>query len=181
MTVDVSGGIALWVTQFLSDLERLLKIHAVADHFCEDKVCCTVQNTGDFVDLVSGKTRMKRLDDRNSAAYACFEEEVHVLLLGDGEKLRALGSNKLLVRCNNALACLERGLYEIICRLESADNLGYDRNLRVIKNIIEILDKLVLVGAVAEITDIEDILDIHFLSSLLFKAFLVLIENLNCS
>ena len=34
VTINVSGRIALCIAQFLSDLESLLKVHAVADHLC---------------------------------------------------------------------------------------------------------------------------------------------------
>ena len=124
---------------------------------------------------------MKGLDNRNSAAYARFEEEVYILFLCNGEKLRALSCNELLVGGYYALACFKRGLNEVVGRLETADDLGYNCDLRVIEDNIEILDEFILVGAVVEITDIENILDIHFLPSLLLKAFLVLIENLYCT
>ena len=81
-----------------------------------------------------------------------------------------------LVAMGNVLRDMQR-----LERPHTADDLGYNCDLRVIEDNIEILDEFILVGAVVEITDIENILDIHFLPSLLLKAFLVLIENLYCT
>ena len=81
VTFDISGRISLGKAKLLSKLECIVKLHTVFNHLCKDKVCCTVKNTGNLVNIVCDKTLAHRADNRNTTAYRCFKEEVCVCFL----------------------------------------------------------------------------------------------------
>ena len=56
VTFDISGRISLGKAKLLSKFERIVKLHTVFNHLCKDKVCCTVKNTGNLVNIVCNKT-----------------------------------------------------------------------------------------------------------------------------
>ena len=116
---------------------------------------------------------------RYRTADACLKEEVAVVLLSCSEEDIAFFGDELLVRGRNALTLFEAGLDESESRLDASHALRNGRYLVVIEYIIEILGELVLIGRIRKISQIEDILDIHFCSGTFFDTFLVLVEKLD--
>ena len=97
VTFNISGRISLGKAKLLSKFECIVKLHTVFNHLCKDKVCCTVKNTCNLVNIVCNKTLAHWADNRNTAAYRCFKEEVCVCFFCDFKKFCTVSCNKLLV------------------------------------------------------------------------------------
>ena len=79
----------------------------------------------------------------------------------------------------NALTLGETGLNKGVSRLKTTHNLCYDLDIGILGDDVEIFDKFVGIRAAGEITDLEDILDIHLLADFFLNVFAVFIKNLN--
>ena len=179
VTLDICSRVFLRVTELLRECESVRERHIVVVHFCKNEVGRTVENTCDLVDIVSGETAVERADYGDSTADARLEEEIAVMSLSLREEDIALFGDELLVGGRNALAFFEARLNERESGLNAAHALCNSGYLIVVEDIVKILGKFILIRRVGEIAEVEDILDIHFRTRVLFDTLLVLVEEIN--
>lgn len=63
-------------------------------------------------------------DYRDSAADTRLKQEIEVILLREGQKLRALRGDELLIRGDDALSVFQASLYIVISGVKPAHDLG---------------------------------------------------------
>ena len=138
---DFSAGIPALYIRFRMQLgkavllgfpEGFLKALSLIRHRCQDIIRCPVQDTGDPVDLIRSQRRIQRVDDRNAASAAGFEEIVDIVFLRKVAKKNTVLRDKFLVGGTDALSRADRLLRKLKCRSETAHRLYDDRDIRII-------------------------------------------------
>ena len=76
-------------------------------HVGQDEVRRAVHDTDDFFDTVAVERRIHGTDDRDTAGYAGFELEVHVVLLGQFQQRNTVIGDEVLIGADDALAAQE--------------------------------------------------------------------------
>lgn len=94
---DIGGRIAFGIAELLRCFQGFVKGRVVLCHLGKDIICRTVENAGNAVQLICGKTLVHGPDNRDAAADACLEQEFYAVLRRQLQKLRAAGRNELLV------------------------------------------------------------------------------------
>ena len=106
--VDVERGIGLGVAELLRVLEDDVEGKPLVLHPREDVVAGAVENAVDRLDLVARETFAQDADDRDAAANRRAKVYVDVVLRRRLENLVTIFREQLLVRCDYALAAVER-------------------------------------------------------------------------
>ena len=110
---------------------------------------------------------------------AGLKQEVQIVFLGQGQKLRTLLGHQLFIGGDHALAVFQAGLYIGIGGLQAAHDLHHNLHLGVVYNLVEILGKDAAVGQAGELPQIQDMLDVDLFLGALGDAVLVGDEHLH--
>ena len=116
---------------------------------------------------------MKGAQDGYPAAHAGLKEEVHILLLCNPQKLRAVLCHQGLVGSGHALSRLKGALYKGIGRLNAAHDLHHDPHFFVIHDILKVVGDKLLHRVIREIPQIQHIFDAELLAQPLIDDFLI--------
>ena len=87
--------------------------------------------------------------------------------------------HKRLIRCGNALPCLETTLYEGVSRLDASHHFYHDPNLVIFDDRLKIMYDLILYRISGEIPQIQHVLNIQLIADPLVDPRAVGIHNLN--
>ena len=125
-TVDVKRRVGLGVAELLRVLENDIEGKALVLHPRENVVASAVEDAVDRLDFVARETFAQDADDRDAATNRRAKVDVDVVLCRRLENLAAVLGEKLLVRCDDALAVVERFKDERLCDAGAADCLDDD-------------------------------------------------------
>ena len=67
-SVHIGGGVSLGISKLLRATQNIVKRSAVARHFSQDIICCTVEDSSNRIDLIVGKLINKRTNYRDTSA-----------------------------------------------------------------------------------------------------------------
>ena len=161
--LDVGGGIFLGIAVVLCNLQGVLEGEVLEDHLGEDEVRGSVQDAVDFFNIVAGEVECDGTQNRNSAADACLEHVVDVVLLGDGNELGAFLGDQLFVGGDDVFAGSQCRSGEVVSRMNAAHDFGDDFNGLILQDGVEVVDDFVVIGVVRKILEVEDVFDVEIL------------------
>ncbi len=124
--VDVVGGVRLGVAKVLGLGQTSIEIQAISTHASEDVVSGAVDDGADAGYLVGGEIALKGRDDGDGGAHAGLIEDVHAVLGGQGQQLRAVLGHDLLVGGHHIAAMGERVCDELVSGVLAAQQLDDD-------------------------------------------------------
>ena len=145
MPIHIGGGVPFRITQILCQFQRRIKIHLLLDHFGQDEISGPVQDTGDFINLIRGQTKMHRADNRDPPANRRFKIKIAVVLLGQTEQLRTFCGNQLFIGGHNAFPPAKGSRRVFVRRRKPSHHFNYNGNFIIIKNFVKIRCKPVAV------------------------------------
>src|SRR5699024_10109650 len=135
---DVRGGIRLCVTQRLRVFEACGIVYALVAHAGKDIVGGAVDNALQGSDAVCLHAVRKGADDGDAARAARLEIEPAAAAFGSSFQLRPVFGEHLLVGGDDALARFQRLDEEGLCRLDAAEELRDDGDLRVVHHSVDV-------------------------------------------
>ena len=100
-------------------------------HRRENEVRRAVDDAGDPFDAVGGQPFAQRLDDRHATGDGALERHHHALRVRRGEDLVAVLREERLVGGDDVLAMGDRVEHQRACRLDAADELADDVDVRI--------------------------------------------------
>jgi hypothetical protein len=110
-------------------------------HFGQDEVRRAVDDPGDPFDTVRRQPFAQRLDDRDAAGHCRLERDHHALRRG-GEDLVAMVREQRLVGRDHVLAMRDRVEHERARRLDAADQLAHDIDIRMADDDLRIVGQM---------------------------------------
>jgi len=119
--VDVQARVGLGVSGLLCLFQHLGERQAFVLHARQDVVARAVENAMDALDLIAGEPLAQHADDRDAAAHARTEIDVHAVLLGSAKDLLATLGQQLLVGRDHRLARVQRGQHQGLGHAGAAD------------------------------------------------------------
>ena len=126
VALDVSGWICLGVTKSSCLGQCLFEVSSGGLHAVQDEVSCSVHNSHDTVDLVTGKGFAQRTDDWDCAAYGSLEVELCSKLLCKIKELRPMGRNQRFVGGDYVGTGLKRHAHISLCGLDTTQKFNND-------------------------------------------------------
>ncbi|OQA31355.1 MAG: hypothetical protein BWY57_02394 [Betaproteobacteria bacterium ADurb.Bin341] len=121
--VNVQARISLGIAGLLRLFQHLGERQAFVLHARQDIVARAVENAVDALDLIAGEPLAQHADDRDAAAHARAEIEVHAVLFCSAENLLAALGQQLLVGRDHGFARVQRGQHQGLGHAGSADQL----------------------------------------------------------
>ena len=121
--VHVVGGVRLGVAQALGILQGIVERAAFRGHAGEDVVGGAVEDGLQADDAVGHQILPEGADERDAAAHAGLEGDVHAVLGGQGQQLRAVLGHDLLVGGDDVLAVLQGAAQVVHGRVLAAHGL----------------------------------------------------------
>ena len=164
-TVNVSRRIPFCIAQLLSQSQSICKGHLVTEHLFQNEVSSTVQNTSDRIQIICSEAGMQRTHNRDRTANTCFKEEVAVVFLCNLQQDVSFFCNQLLIGGRNALASLQTAADKFKCRIDTAHAFCNIADFWVLQDDIDVMDNL------------QDVFNVHRITSIFFNLFLILIEQ----
>ena len=128
---NVGGRVGLGVAQRLGVGERIGVVGTLLRHLREDVVGGAVDDAHHAGHVFTDERFAQRTDERDAAGDGGFEEQIDARIGRDGVELRTMSSQQFLVAGDDGLAVLECGANEGSSRLETADELDDEIDLRI--------------------------------------------------
>lgn len=97
VAVDIGGGIPFGVAQLLRQRQGILEGSAVVNHLGQHKIGGAVENTRDLIHLIGRQALIQRAQNRNTAAYAGFKQEIQVPVPAMASNLSPLAATNSLL------------------------------------------------------------------------------------
>lgn len=170
VAVDIGGGIPFGVAQLLRQRQGILEGSAVVNHLGQHKIGGAVENTRDLIHLIGRQALIQRAQNRNTAAYAGFKQEIQVPVPGNGQQLVALGRHQFLVGGDHTFSRQQAALDKIIGRIQSTHGFHHNGNGGIVFDISEVLGEPVGERAAGEFPQIQYATDFKGLTGLVGDA-----------
>ena len=120
---------------------------------------------------------MQRTHNRDRTANTCFKEEVAVVFLCNLQQDVSFFCNQLLIGGGNALASLQTAADKFKCRIDTAHAFCNIADFWVLQDDIDVMDNLICIRITFKRTKIQDVFNVHRITSIFFNLFLILIEQ----
>ena len=146
VTADIVRRVRFGIAFFLGFFEDVFIGRAVGRHVGQDEVRRAVHDTDDFFDTVAVERRIHGTDDRDTAGYAGFELEVHVVLLGQFQQRNTVIGDEVLIGADDALAAQEALFDAVLGKVGTAHDFDDDFDFIVVDDVVEIRRELDGIG-----------------------------------